>query len=291
MTNSTIPRICEVNGRTRVIVILAHPATHVRTPTFFNALAAERDLNAVLVPWQVAPEHLTSVMDSLRQIENLAGVVVTIPHKQSIAGLCDELEGIAASLQVANVARRTPDGRFIGRMYDGEGFVAGMQREGIALPGRSVLLLGAGGAGTAVADALLSAGVAKLAVLNRNRERAGQLVRRLKEIHPYSKVETAEDVREDWDIVVNSTSLGLHVDDPLPIDPECLPRNCTVAEVIMQPDETALLRAARLRGCRIHKGVHMVTAQIELLADFLLRERVTAEEQPDDPTKTQDAQA
>lgn len=284
MTNTAGPRICEVNGKTRVVLILAHPTTHVRTPTFFNALAAARDLNAVLVPWQVAPEQLASVMASLRHVENLAGVIVTIPHKQSIAGLCDELEGIAASLQVANVARRTPDGRFIGRMYDGAGFVAGMRREGIELSGRSVLLLGAGGAGTAVADALLGAGIGKLAILNRNHERATQLVRRLYEIHPDSNVEAVHDPRGEWDIVVNSTSLGLHADDPLPIDPENLPRKCTVAEVIMQPDETALLRAARLRGCRVHKGVHMVTAQIELLADFLL-------ENHDTPCKTQDIPA
>ncbi|OWW22409.1 shikimate dehydrogenase family protein [Noviherbaspirillum denitrificans] len=270
MTNSNMPRICEVNGKTRVVVILAYPATHVRTPTFFNALAAARDLNAVLVPWQVAPEQLASVMDSLRHVENLAGVIVTIPHKQSIAGLCDELEGIAASLQVANVARRMADGRFIGRMYDGAGFAAGMKREGIELAGCSVLLLGAGGAGTAVADALLDAGVGRLAILNRNRERAEELVRRLRDIHPQSKMEAVDDPRGNWDIVVNSTSLGLHAEDPLPIDPDCLPRGCTVAEVIMQPDETALLRAARERGCRIHKGVHMVTAQIELLAEFLL---------------------
>ena len=270
MTNSNTPRICEVNGKTRVVVILAYPATHVRTPAFFNALAAARGLNAVLVPWQVAPEQLASVMDSLRHVENLAGVIVTIPHKQAIAGLCDELEGIAASLQVANVARRTSDGRFIGRMYDGAGFAAGMQREGIELAGRSVLLLGAGGAGTAVADALLHAGVAKLAISNRSRERAEQLVRLLRDIHPHGKVEAVDDPRGDWDIVVNSTSLGLHADDPLPIQPDWLPHACTVAEVIMQPDETALLRAARERGCRIHKGVHMVTAQIELLVDFFV---------------------
>lgn len=279
MTNSFEPRVCAINGRTRVVVILAYPTTHVRTPGFFNAFVAERNLNAVLVPWQVAPGQLASVMESLRHVENLAGVIVTIPHKQSIAALCDDLEGIAAHLMVANVARRTADGRFIGRMYDGTGFVAGLQREGIELAGRSVLLLGAGGAGTAVASALLDAGVGTLAISNRNQERAEQLVQRLKRIHPDGDARAVKDTRGQWDIVINSTSLGLHEDDPLPIDPDNLPRACTVAEVIMQPDETALLLAARARGCRVHKGVHMVTAQIALLARFLL--------ESDDAAKTE----
>jgi shikimate dehydrogenase len=270
MPNSNNPKVCEVNGKTRVIVILAYPATHVRTPTFFNALAAARGLNAVLVPWQVPPEQLPQALDGLRYVENLAGVIVTIPHKQAIAELCDQLEGIAAHLGVANVARRTAEGKFIGRMYDGLGFVAGLRQEGIEVRGRSILLLGAGGAGTAVADALLSAGAGRLAIANRSHEKAELLVERLKSIRPEAQVQAVRDTRGDWDIVVNSTSLGLHADDPLPIDPAHLPAGCIVAEVIMQPDETALLQAARARGCRVHKGVHMVTAQIELLAEFLL---------------------
>jgi shikimate dehydrogenase len=262
--------MCAVDGSTRIVVLLAYPVTHVRTPAFFNALAAARELNAILVPWQVSPEQLPLALAALRQVENLAGVIVTVPHKQAIAELCDELEGIAADLRVANVARRTPDGRYIGRMYDGLGFVNGMQREGIELSGRSVLLLGAGGAATAVADALLTAGIGELAISNRSPEKAEQLVQRLKTLHPGASVQHAHDLKGEWNIVINSTSLGLHADDPLPIDPAYLQTSTLVAEVIMQPDETALLQAARKRGCRIHKGVHMVTAQVELLVSFLL---------------------
>ena len=74
----------------------------------------------------------------------------------------------------------------------------------------------------------------------------------------------------DWDLIVNGTSLGLKHDDPLPLDPALLRPETIVAEVIMQPAQTPLLLAARARGCRIHLGEHMVTAQIDLLADYLL---------------------
>lgn len=261
-----------VNGHTRVIVILAYPTHHVRTPSFFNAYMAETGTNAVLVPWQVAPAQLADTVRGLREVENLAGIIVTVPHKQAIAGLCDELEGIAADLHVCNVVRRTADGRFIGAMYDGIGFVEGMRNNQIDPAGKRTLLLGAGGAATAVAAALLDAGVAQLAVANRTREKAEELAALLRARRPGAAVQAAASLEGDWDLVVNGTSLGLKPDDPLPLDPALLRPGTIVAEVIMQPAETALLIAARARGCRVHRGEHMVTSQIRPLADFLLRE-------------------
>lgn len=261
-----------IDGHTRVIVILAYPTHHVRTPAFFNAAMARSGVNAVLVPWQVAPAQLAQAVQGLRQVENLAGVIVTVPHKHAMADLCDELQWIAADLGVCNVVRRTPEGHLIGAMYDGVGFVEGMRRNGIEPAGKRTLLLGAGGAATAVAAALLDAGVAQLTVVNRTRDKAEALAALLKARRPDAAVQTADSARGNWDLVVNATSLGLRPDDPLPLDPALLQPGMLVAEVIMQPAETALLAAALARGCQVHRGEHMVTAQISLLADYLLGE-------------------
>jgi shikimate dehydrogenase len=262
-----------INGHTRVIVILAYPTHHVRTPSFFNAYMAETGTNAVLVPWQVAPAQLADAVRGLREVENLAGLIVTVPHKQAMAGLCDELEGLAGDLNVCNVVRRTADGRFIGAMYDGIGFVEGMRQNQIDPAGKRTLLLGAGGAATAVAAALLDAGVDRLTVANRTHEKAEDLAALLRARRPGTAVQVATSLEGDWDLVVNGTSLGLKPDDPLPINPDSLRPGTIVAEVIMQPAETALLKAAQARGCRVHRGDHMVTSQIRLLADFLLSEK------------------
>ncbi|MGO4809331.1 shikimate dehydrogenase [Cupriavidus sp. 2MCAB6] len=266
---SSLP-VAPIDGRTRVVVILAYPTHHVRTPTFFNARVAALGLNAVLVPWKVSPAQLPAALEGLRLVENLAGVIVTVPHKQQMAALCDGLEGIAAHLGVCNVARRTPDGRFIGRMYDGVGFVTGLRGQGIDPAGKRALLLGAGGAATAVAAALLDAGVRQLTIVNRTRDKADLLVAQLKAKRPDAAVGSAEGAAGQWDLIVNGTSLGLKPEDPLPLDPVLLDPSSLVAEVIMQPAETALLLAAKARGCRIHRGEHMVTAQIDLLVDYLL---------------------
>ena len=104
-----------VTGTTRVVVHLTYPAKHLRTPSLFNPLLERLGHDGVLVPCEVSPDNLASAWAGLRGIENLAGVIVTVPHKIEVAHLCDELLGIAEVLKVCNVARRLPDGRFVGR--------------------------------------------------------------------------------------------------------------------------------------------------------------------------------
>lgn len=259
-----------ISGKTRVVVHLAHPAAHLRTPGVFNAWCREHDHDAVLVPWQVAPDALAAAVDGLRRVESLAGVVVTIPHKGAMAGLCDTLSPTARSLGVVNAARRDADGRLHGAMFDGDGFVAGLAAEGHAIAGRRALLIGAGGAATGIADALLRAGVAELAILNRSAAKAAALAHSLAAAYPAARVSAHAGAAAGFDLVVNGTSLGMHDGDPLPIDPTTLDPGSLVAEVVMQPDVTRLLAKARERGCRVHRGIHMITGQVALLARFLL---------------------
>ncbi len=260
----------EIDGKTQVIVHLAYPATHLRTPSFFNPMLERQGRNAVLVPWQVHPDNLAQVWEALRLSESLAGVIVTIPHKTSVAGLCDELEGAAAFLGVANVARRRKDGSFVGEMYDGKGYLQGLRNAGHEMAGRDVLLLGAGGAATGIAHSLVKEGVARLTIANRTRAKAEELAQKLNSEFSCNLVNAGEAVGGAHDVVINATSVGLKADDPMPIDPETLRPDALVGEVIMQPDITPLLKAARMRGCTIHKGKHMITGQTELLAEYLL---------------------
>lgn len=259
-----------IDGHTRVIVHLSYPSGHLRTPSVFNALCERQRRNAVLVPWQVQPGHLEAVWAALRRSESLAGVIVTIPHKTAVAGLCDTLEGVALPLGVANVARRMPDGRFIGRMYDGEGYLAGLKSQGHQVAGRRVLLLGAGGAANGIAYALAGAGVAHLAIANRTRDKAADLAAMVSRAFPNVPTVSADADGTGYDVIINATSLGLRETDPLPLDVETIAPGALVGEVVMQPDMTPLLLAAERRGAGIHKGVHMITGQAELLAQFLL---------------------
>ena len=260
----------EINGRTRVIALFAYPSTHVRTPSFFNPLCDQQGRNAVLVPWQVHPGQLSAAWDGLRHVESLAGVLVTIPHKTAAAGLCDRLDGVAKLLGVVNAARRLPDGPFVGRIFDGLGFLRGLEKAGHSIAGKRALLVGAGGAATSIAHALIEGGVGSLTIANRSPEKAVHLASLLQREFPNRHIMAGNNDANGYEIVINGTSLGMKVDDPLPLPTDTLEPGTLVAEVVMQPDETVFLKCAAARGCVVHKGYHMVAGQTELLAAFLL---------------------
>lgn len=255
----------QIGGTTKIVPHLAHPTAHLRTGAFFNPRCRALGIDAVLVPWDVTPEKLPTAWEGLRNTENVPGVVVTLPHKPAVAALCELRTGASAKLNVANVARRLPDGRFEGDMLDGAAFVAGLKAEGHVLAGKRALLLGAGGAATAIALALAEADIESLAIANRSIEKAETLADRIAALCPGKRIRAGKADARGYDLVVNATSLGMHDGDPLPVAPESIAPGCLVAEIVMQPDVTALLRAAQSRGAVTHRGVHMILAQIDAL--------------------------
>ncbi|MBY0430163.1 MAG: shikimate dehydrogenase [Rhodospirillales bacterium] len=259
----------EINGATRLIGIVADPISHVRTPQALNRLFAERGTDAVIVPMHVTATHLAEVFAALRRIGNLSGLVVTVPHKESVVALCDELGPEAALVGAANAVRRLPDGRLIGEMFDGRGFVDGLRRAGIDPAGHDALLAGAGGAASAIAFALARAGVSRLTITNRTAAKALHLAERVATAFPGVTVRAGEPDPRGYSLIVNGTSLGLKPGDPPPLPVERLEPATVIAEVIMQPARTPLLAAAAMAGCRVHEGRHMLDAQLSLLADFI----------------------
>lgn len=258
-----------ITGHTRIFGILADPIHHVKTPQGINRLLDARGFDGVMVPIHVRAEDLPAMVEGLRRMNNLAGFVVTVPHKTAMPALCDELTPAAARIGAVNVVRRTADSRFVGGMLDGEGFVAGLRTAGVEPAGRSAYLAGAGGAASAIAYALAQAGVARLTIANRTTAKATELVARMKEDFPNLAIAVGTDDPSQHDLVVNGTSLGLREGDALPLNVERLTPDQTVAEIIMQPAETPLLRAAAAKGCRVHFGAPMLASQVALMADFM----------------------
>jgi len=258
-----------ITGRTRVYGILADPIGHVRTPQAFNALCSARGHDAVLVPFHVCAEDLATVVAGLRPLRNLDGLVVTVPHKQAMTALCDRLEPMGRRIGAVNAVRREADGSLLGENFDGRGFVTGLRAAGHEPRGLRALLLGAGGAGAAIAFALAEAGVAELAIANRSAGKGAALVAAVARAFPGVAVRSATADGSGFDLLVNATSLGLHQDDPLPLPAESIPAGALVAEVVMQPEVTPLLEAAAARGARTHGGRHMLQAQLDAIAEFL----------------------
>jgi shikimate dehydrogenase len=258
----------EITGATRLFAVLGDPIAQVQAPRLLNGLFAELGTQAVLVPVHVRPENLVEVVRGLRRIENLVGLLVTVPHKVAVRELADRVSATVVAAGSANALRREPDGSWLAENFDGTGFVAGLRRAGHEVDGRRVCLVGAGGAGAAIAVALLDAGVASLAVHDVDADRRTALMRRLDRHRPGVAVATAEPALADADIAVNATPLGLRESDPLPFAPEFMRVGGLVADIIMAPRDTPLLHAAAALGHQIHYGHHMLECQLDSYRTF-----------------------
>lgn len=258
-----------ISGNTAITVILANPVAHVRTPQAMNAHYDALGFDGVLVPLHVLPEDLAIVVEGLRRMRNLRGIVVTVPHKEAIAALCDDVTDQARQVGAVNVIRRDADGRLTGGQFDGEGFVAGLNQAGHAVAGRAVFMAGAGGAAAGLAFAFARHGAARLTIHNRTAAKAEDLAARVRAAYPACDARTGSADPGGHDVVVNATSLGMHDGDALPLDVARLTSAMLAAEVIMAPEVTPFLAEAAARGCATHGGKPMLAAQVALLARFM----------------------
>jgi shikimate dehydrogenase len=257
-----------ITGTTRLYAIIGDPITHVRTPMSFNAYFAEHAIDAVCLPFHIDRDDLKRGWQGLSALINLDGFIVTAPHKQEAARLCDALVGDGRHVGVVNTVRREPDGTYCGTLLDGRGFVAGLKSKGHDPAGGRIYIAGAGGAGNALAFALAASGASAITIHNRTRTRAADLVDRVRRAYPALEVNLGSADASGHDIAVNATSLGLEPDDPLSFDLTTVPPRALVAEVVMMPKVTPLLRAAEARGHRIHYGTLMLEGQLDEMMSF-----------------------
>ena len=259
-----------ISGQTQLIGIVADPIAHVKTPQVINHSAANQSLDLVCVPLHVRGANLCKVLLGISGIANLHGLVVTIPYKENIVEFCDELTDTAQQVGSVNAVRIDPEnGRLIGGNFDGEGMLAGLHQQGHRLEGKRVLLVGAGGAGKSIAWSIAKQSPARLAIYNRSPARAEALLERLKTQFSDIDLSVSDGNAQSFDVIINATSLGLKDDDALPLDPGTLRAGALVCEAVMRSGDTALLTAARERGCRVHHGQHMIYGQIVQICRFL----------------------
>ncbi len=257
-----------ISGATRLIVAMGDPVAQVRFPEVFTRYCAERGIDAVSIPMHIPAAGLADAMRGFRVLKNLIGLSVTIPHKGPIVSYLDRVSERARRVGVVNAVRREPDGVLVGDIFDGEGFVAGLKHRQINLREATVWLVGAGGAGTAIAFALFDAGIGHLTIRDVAEDRAAALARRLAEYWP-GRVATGAPNPTKVDIAINATPAGLRPEDPLSFDPAALRADAVVADIIMRPALTKLLAAAEKLGRRTHPGHHMLDHQVAIYAEFL----------------------
>ena len=257
-----------IRGTTELIAHLGYPTHSFKAPMIYNPWFESQGIDAVVVPMGSRAEHFPRLLRELFRLSNIRGALITMPHKVTVVDLLDEASTAVKVAGSCNAVRRDDQGRLLGDMFDGEGFVRGVRRKGVVLDGASVLVIGSGGVGSAIAASMAAAGVARLGLFDVHAPNAVGLAQRLKQHYPRLDLQTGSNDPTGFDVLVNATPLGMNVGDPLPVDMARVAPTTFVGEVVMKSETTAFLQAAQARGCRVQIGTDMLFEQIPAYLEF-----------------------
>ena len=267
-----------IRGSTTIIAHLGDPIAPVKSPMIYNPYFERAGIDAAVVPMGVRAADYPDVLRAIFRFTNIRGALVTMPHKVTTVSLLDASSVAVKIAQSCNAVLLRSDGTLFGDLFDGAGFVRGVERHGFDVAGKRCLVVGTGGVGSAIAAALAAAGPASLALYDHNAAGADALAGRLREHYPKLDVQTGSKDPAGFDLAVNATPLGMNPHDPLPFDVTRLSPTTFVGEVVMKQEITPLLRAARERGCRTQVGTDMLFEQIPLYLEFFGFGAVTSDE-------------
>ena len=258
-----------LDGETKLFPIIGDPIAQVKSPALLTGIMNARGINGLVVPIHVAPEDVATFFSGILTAQNVGGLIATVPHKSASIALCDSPSERAAFIGSVNVMRREADGRWVGDNTDGQGYMDGVKERGFDIEGKRALLVGVGGAGSAVAYEILERGAAFLAIHDLNTDRREQTIARLNERFA-GRVSAGSSDPTGFDFVANVTPVGMRESDPLPVDAEKLIGTEFVADAITRPEVTPMLALARDKGCKTMPGLGMFNAQADILVDYLL---------------------
>jgi len=256
----------KVSGTTKLTCIFGDPVEQTLSPPMHNAAFEALSLDMVYVPFHITPEKLPSAVQAIKTL-GIIGVNITIPHKQKVMELIDEVDDQARLIGSVNTIVNR-DGLLTGYNTDGQGYLMSLAKEtGFDVHDNSVVILGAGGTARAIAYNLLKAKASRLLIANRTVENAEALRDDLREIFPQAHIDASglkiAPELSQADLLVNTTSLGMmgKGGGHLPIDIATLPSSAIVSDIVFKPLHTPLLVEAERRGLKIHTGLGMLVCQ------------------------------
>ena len=262
-------RALPLSGATRLYFIVGDPIAQVKSPAGVSQAFHDAGRDALCVPAHVTPADLASWVQHISKAKNVDGLIATVPHKFACYALCATASDRAAFLGAVNTMRRNVDGTWHGDMFDGMGYVEALKSKGCNPRGQRVLLVGAGGAGSAIAYSLMTAGVAELAIHDEDAARRDALAGRLAGLGLGTVSVGSPDPR-GFGIVINATPIGMKSEDPHPVESSHFKSDQFVGCVITVPAVPPMIEAARAKGCSTMTGKDMFARVCDLMVQFLL---------------------
>ena len=255
----------DISGRAKVFGVFGHPIGHSLSPAMHNAAIQALGLDYVYVPFDVDPRDLGKAVDGVRAL-GIAGVNVTIPHKEAVIEFLDEVTQDALEIGSVNTIANV-GGRLIGSSTDGPAFLRSLVETGYDPKGSKAVLVGGGGAGRAVAFALVKSG-ARVVVIDEAPGKAERLAADVRNVAGADAAKGESDLASvgghlsDANLLVNCTPVGMYPNvDRMPISEDLLREDVTVYDVVYNPLRTKLLQCAERKGARAVSGIKMFVYQ------------------------------
>lgn len=250
-----------INGHTRLYALIGSPVGHSGSPAMYNYSFDKLGIDAAYLAFDVPLEKVEEAVTALKTL-NVGGFNVTMPDKTAVARLVDRLSPAAKLVGACNTVVVEEDGSLTGHITDGTGFVRNLKEHGVEVSGKKTVLLGTGGAATAIAVQMALDGVDEIAIFNRkdefftNGEKTVEKIRRAVPsigniyIEDLDNRKLLGEVISESDILINATRAGMSpLEDVLPVPEEFLHKNLAVADVVYNPRETLLIKKAQEAGC------------------------------------------
>lgn len=256
-----------INGSTTICGLLGYPVAHSFSPQMHNTAFETLVMNWVYLPLAVAPQDLPAAVSAITAF-NMAGVNVTVPHKEAVLPLLDELTTAAKTIGAVNVIVNQA-GKLTGHNTDGAGFIKALHREvAFNAVGKGVVILGAGGAAKAVAVQLALSGMKSLTIINRTIAKAEDIANRVKGVGGVAQALTWDEsvlkqVITEADLVVQATNIGMHpdTDQCLPVNTSHFRQGQVVCDLVYNPVNTVFLQRAAKAGAQTVNGLGMLLYQ------------------------------
>lgn len=255
-----------INGHTRLYALIGSPVGHSGSPAMYNYSFEKLGIDAAYLAFDTPLEKTEDTVNALRAL-NVGGFNITMPNKTAVARLVDRLSPAAEMVGACNTVVVEEDGNMTGHITDGIGFIRNLKEHGVEVKGKKIVLLGTGGAATAIAVQAALDGVEELAIFNQKDEfyaNGEKTVEKIKKAVPSIRKVYIEDlgnivllgdVIKESDILINATRAGMiPLQDVIPVPAEFLHKELAVADVVYNPRETLLVCKAKEAGCRAAVG-------------------------------------
>ena len=254
---------------TLVIPIIGDPVAQVATPDLWNRAFRENGSNIVCVPIHLKRSGLKAFIEWVRDAENVPGFLSTIPYKADLVAICDIRGNEVDVVGAANTVRKNKDGQLECAMFDGVGMVNAITLAGVDFDGLSVLVIGAGAAGGAIAYEALYRGAKHVTLKDPCTQTLNRLVANLSRIYPDRFINTTKSEQPTYQVIINASPQGSAPNDLMPIELNASTSLTVVADAVTEPEETNFIKRAKEIGLYTVSGKDMASAQASYMKQYL----------------------